>query len=360
MNVPNYGFETPGVGTYQYNPGGASWAFTAQSGANGSGIAANGSAFTSANPNAPNGAQVAFLQGSATISQALSGFLPGTSYTVSFSAAQRGSYNNGGQTWNVTMGGTSLGSFSPAASATSYATYSASFTASAATETLSFVGTDTRGGDNTVLLDNIRLLPRQLRLQFRRPQRQLPAESVVDGGHRCRRPARQCDRHQRFVCRGGLRDGHLGRWGSFVTSINPPAVIAAFRPRCSASKTPPRQPSGVMIRETTNANSIYTMAFLAPVTATATNGLAVQQRTSTGSTTSSLKNVPGLQAPYWVRLARTGNSFVGSSSADGTNWTALTTNSLTMATNVYIGLPVCSVTNPVLNNATFNKVTAVP
>jgi regulation of enolase protein 1 (concanavalin A-like superfamily) len=102
------------------------------------------------------------------------------------------------------------------------------------------------------------------------------------------------------------------------------------------------------------------MTFLAPVTATSTNGVAVQQRTSTGGTSSSIKNVPGLQAPYWVRLARTGNSFVGSSSADGINWTALTTNSITMATNVYIGLPVSSVTNTVLNTATFTNVTAVP
>ena len=118
--------------------------------------------------------------------------------------------------------------------------------------------------------------------------------------------------------------------------------------------------AGVMIRESTNANSVYAMAFLAPVTITSTNGVAFQQRISTGGTTSSIKSVPGLQAPYWVKLARTGNSFVGSCSADGINWTALGTNSLTMATNVYIGLPVCSVLNTLLNTATFTNVTAVP
>ena len=31
-----------------------------------------------------------------------------------------------------------------------------------------------------------------------------------------------------------------------------------------------------------------------------------------------------------------------------------------MATNVYIGLPVCSVSNTVLNTATFTNVTASP
>ena len=362
VNVPNYGFETPGVGTYQYNPGGASWAFTAQSGANGSGIAANGSAFTSANPNAPNGAQVAFLQGSATISQALSGFLPGTSYTVSFSAAQRGSYNNGGQTWNVTMGGTSLGSFSPAASATSYATYSASFTASAATETLSFVGTDTRGGDNTILLDNVRIAAAASSgSNSNAPNaNSLPSPWLTADIGAVGVPGSATDTNGLFAVAGSGTD----IWGAadaFHYVYQPASGDCSIQAEVlSVQNTAPWAKAGVMIRETTNANSIYTMAFLAPVTATATNGLAVQQRTSTGGTTSSLKNVPGLQAPYWVRLARTGNSFVGSSSADGTNWTALTTNSLTMATNVYIGLPVCSVTNPVLNNATFNKVTAVP
>ena len=118
--------------------------------------------------------------------------------------------------------------------------------------------------------------------------------------------------------------------------------------------------AGVMIRESTNANAVYSMEFLAPVTATSTNGVALQQRTSTGGTTTSIKSIPGLQAPYWVKLARTGNSFVGSCSADGINWTALGTNSLTMATNVYIGLPVCSVVNTLLNTATFTNVTAVP
>jgi len=155
--VPNFGFETPAVGTYQYNPSGASWTFTAPSGANGSGIAANQSAFTSANPNAPQGVQVAFLQGNASISQAIQGFVSGMNYTVTFAAAQRNYQQNGGQTWNVTINGTVAGSFAPPRSATSYTNYTASFMAAAPVETLSFVGTDTHGGDNTVFLDNVQI-----------------------------------------------------------------------------------------------------------------------------------------------------------------------------------------------------------
>ncbi len=155
--VPNFGFETPSVGAYQYNPSGASWTFTSQSGANGSGIAANDSAFTSANPNAPQGVQVAFLQGTGAISQAIQGLVSGMNYTVTFAAAQRNYQQNGGQTWNVTVNGAVVGSFAPPRSATSYANYTATFTATAPSQTLAFVGTDAHGGDNTVFLDNVQI-----------------------------------------------------------------------------------------------------------------------------------------------------------------------------------------------------------
>lgn len=155
--LSNTGFETPGVSTYQYNPSGGAWTFAASSGANGSGITANTSAFTSGNPNAPEGAQVAFLQGASTISQPFSGLTPGLSYRISFSAAQRVGYVHGGQTWSVKMDGATVDGFAPGASATAYADYSATFVASAPSQVISFVGTNTNGGDNTVFLDNVRV-----------------------------------------------------------------------------------------------------------------------------------------------------------------------------------------------------------
>jgi hypothetical protein len=157
--VPNFGFETPGIVTYQYNPPGASWTFTAQSGNNGSGITANNSLFSSGNPPAPQGIQAAFLQSTSIISQAISGFVPGVNYSVTFSAAQRATYENGGQTWNVKIDNTVIGSYSPAASATNYSDFTTNFTATATTHTLAFVGTDLHGNDNTVFLDNVRIAP---------------------------------------------------------------------------------------------------------------------------------------------------------------------------------------------------------
>ena len=158
--VYNFGFETPKVGTYQYNPSGASWTFTPSSGNNGSGITPNGTLFNSSNPNAPEGSQVAFLQSTSTVAQAISGFVPGAKYAVTFSAAERaGQFQHGGQTWNLKLDNLVLASYAPSATATSYVDYTTNFTATAATHTLSFVGTDLVGGDNTVFLDNVRVMP---------------------------------------------------------------------------------------------------------------------------------------------------------------------------------------------------------
>ena len=153
----NFGFEIPsiGVGNYQYNPAGGSWTFSGAPG-NGSGLIANSSGFS--NPNAPQGAQAAFVQGYGNISELLYGFTPGTTYTITYSAAQRsGANQNGGESWNVMIDNTVVATNSPGNS--TYVNYTATFTASAFTHTLSFVGTDLAGGDNTVFVDNVRFSP---------------------------------------------------------------------------------------------------------------------------------------------------------------------------------------------------------
>jgi hypothetical protein len=157
--ILNAGFEAPHIGGYLYTPAGASWNFTGGQG-NGSGITANNTGFTSQNTQAPQGAQVGFVQSYGSISQTLSGFNPGTNYTITFAAAQRaGGNQHGGESWNVTIDGNVIGSFNPGPGATSYVDYYANFTAGAVNHKLAFVGTDLATGDNTVFIDNVRVAP---------------------------------------------------------------------------------------------------------------------------------------------------------------------------------------------------------
>jgi len=48
----------------------------------------------------------------------------------------------------------------------------------------------------------------------------------------------------------------------------------------------------------------------------------------------------GLSAPYWIKLVRTGHTFTGYSSADGTNWVPVSDHTTVMARDIYVGLAV--------------------
>jgi RHS repeat-associated protein len=98
--VSNGGFETPALasGGWVYQPSGATWTFTGTSG-----IAKNNSAFTSTNPVAPEGTQVAILQESGRATHPLS--LAAGNFSFSLQAAQRGSINSSSQQLLVTIDG---------------------------------------------------------------------------------------------------------------------------------------------------------------------------------------------------------------------------------------------------------------
>jgi hypothetical protein len=118
------------------------------------GVASNGVGyFTSGNPNAPQGTQVAFVQGAgSSFSQSIN-FSAGT-YSLTFEAAQRGV--NGGETFNVLVDGQVVGSFRPGG--TSYSTFATyNFALSAGSHTIEFLGAGSAGGKGTALIDNVRL-----------------------------------------------------------------------------------------------------------------------------------------------------------------------------------------------------------
>ena len=153
--VGDAGFEAvsvagPGTSDYAYNPSGSAWTFGGQAGLSG-----NGSGFTSGNPAAPQGSQVAFLQNQGTITQTVANFAAG-SYTLSFLAAQRANYGTSNETFAVMLDGTNVGTFDP--SSTSYQTYRSNvFSLAAGSHIISFVGMGPSGGDNTAFLDNVTL-----------------------------------------------------------------------------------------------------------------------------------------------------------------------------------------------------------
>jgi uncharacterized membrane protein len=109
--------------------------------------------------------------------------------------------------------------------------------------------------------------------------------------------------------------------------------------------------SGVMFRESTAAGASYIGLYVTPG-----NGVSMQYRNGTGTNAVDLARQTGLTAPYWVKLARSGNTFTGSSSADGSTWTQVGTISVTMAAAATAGLPICSHDNTTLNTATVDNV----
>jgi len=109
--------------------------------------------------------------------------------------------------------------------------------------------------------------------------------------------------------------------------------------------------AGVMIRETLDPASQYVINFMSPA-----NGVALQQRSGTGTSASGVSNPTGLAAPYWLRLVRAGNVFTAYISPDGLNWTVAGTTTVAMNASVYVGLAVCSVNDETLCQAQFDNV----
>jgi hypothetical protein len=111
--------------------------------------------------------------------------------------------------------------------------------------------------------------------------------------------------------------------------------------------------SGVMIRESTAAGASFVDVLVTPA-----NGIDMQYRNGTGTSAVDLARISSLVAPYWVKLVRSGNTFTGYCSPDGTTWTTVGTISVTMTTAVRTGLAVCSHNTASLNTSTFDKVSA--
>jgi len=117
------------------------------------------------------------------------------------------------------------------------------------------------------------------------------------------------------------------------------------------TETDPLAKAGIMIRETTDPASTFVDVVVTPG-----DGVKMQARSVTGGGTTQIGRISGVDAPYWVLLVRTGNTFTGFASADNRHWTRLGTVNVTMAPNVNVGMAVTAHDNDDLSTATFDHV----
>ncbi len=142
-------FSDPDGNGYEYRPTGTPWTFSANAG-----YSENSTAFTSANPSAPEGSQVLFLQGLGSASQPVA--LDAGTYTVSFHAAQR-NRDPQIQQLQVRIGGNPIGTVQPA-SGGAYEYFEIPFTLPDRTDGLLELQGLISPQDTTVLVDDLQIL----------------------------------------------------------------------------------------------------------------------------------------------------------------------------------------------------------
>jgi len=108
--------------------------------------------------------------------------------------------------------------------------------------------------------------------------------------------------------------------------------------------------AGVMIRESTDQQSKYAMVSL-----TANDKAIFSRRSTSGN--NAVFNKVNVSIPYWIKLARNGNTFTGYISQDGDTWNQIGTTQISMSSDIMIGLFVTSHWNGLLVTAEFEHVT---
>jgi hypothetical protein len=116
----------------------------------------------------------------------------------------------------------------------------------------------------------------------------------------------------------------------------------------------PSAKAGVMIRNSLDPADMEVAVLITPQ-----DGILFESRSIYGGQTSSTAAL-GLAAPYWVSLARNGNTFTASCSPDGITWTTIgAATTVAMATNIFIGMAITSGTDVALASAMVENVTVI-
>jgi hypothetical protein len=116
--------------------------------------------------------------------------------------------------------------------------------------------------------------------------------------------------------------------------------------------------AGIMIRESLAANARYAFVNVEP----GRNGdTDLEYRSSTGGGVTEVDG-PDRRTPGWLRLTRTGTSFLAEASPDNVTWTAIgtaVTISMSTTTPIYIGMAVSAIEPNLMTWANFSSVTTV-
>lgn len=154
----NGGFEVPVMGAaFKTQPAGATWAFTGSAGISGRITDSSIPNFTSGNPPAPEGVQVAYMQNAGSRIEQSIAFAAGQ-YALSFKAARRGNNQLGIQTVAVQVDGVEVGRFQPPN--TNFTAFTTPpFTVATGSRKIGLVGVGSGGTDFTALVDDVKIVP---------------------------------------------------------------------------------------------------------------------------------------------------------------------------------------------------------
>jgi phosphatidylserine/phosphatidylglycerophosphate/cardiolipin synthase-like enzyme/regulation of enolase protein 1 (concanavalin A-like superfamily) len=108
--------------------------------------------------------------------------------------------------------------------------------------------------------------------------------------------------------------------------------------------------AGVMIRQSTTANAAHASIFVTPG-----KGVSFQRRLADGNT--SLSTTVAATAPKWVKVTRSNGTLIASMSDDGTTWTEVGRDSVSLTGTVLAGLAITSHDNTRTASVTFDNVT---
>lgn len=110
---------------------------------------------------------------------------------------------------------------------------------------------------------------------------------------------------------------------------------------------------GLMFRETSDPRSRHVMLIVS-----ANAGLAMQYRGQFGGASTNVALTPGA-APEWLRLHRSGNTFIGYASEDGRTWRTVGSLTLPLDLDTFAGVAITSHDNTTLASGVFDSFSIV-